>query len=167
MNGGLKTQLILTTTEEDLRRTDGLGTVFTSYSGPMPISLFDQSLCDPEITRMVYGNGQEIINAGRTQRLFSTPQRKLLYARDLGCSFPSCTASALWCEAHHIIPWQQGGPTNISNGVLLCGYHHTLLHRSDWTVELIDGTPWYTPPWSVERSRTRLRNNYHHGLPEA
>lgn len=73
LNGGLRTQLILTTTEGDLRRKDRLGTVFTTDSGPMPLSLFDQSLCDPEITRLEHGNRQEVINAGGTQGGLQTP----------------------------------------------------------------------------------------------
>lgn len=164
LNGGLKTQLILTTSEADLRRKDGLGTIYTTFSGPMPLGLFDQSLCDPEVTRLVYGDGAEIINAGRTQRLFTPPQRKLLFARDLGCSFPACTAVAIWCEAHHIIPWQQGGNTDVSNACLLCSRHHTLVHNSDWEVKLIAGTPWFTPPLQADRMRAPRRNLFHHGL---
>ncbi|MGN5735045.1 HNH endonuclease signature motif containing protein, partial [Arthrobacter psychrochitiniphilus] len=75
------------------------------------LNLFAQTLCDPEITTITYSTGQNIINLGRTQRLFTPTQRKALYARDLGCTFPDCTSPATWCEAHHITPWQDGGPT--------------------------------------------------------
>ena len=164
LNGGLKTQLIISCSEEDLHRTDGTGTAFTTRSGPVPLHLFDQSLCDPETTRFVYGHGQTIINAGRTQRLFTPAQRKLLYARDLGCSFPDCRAAATWCEAHHIIPWQEGGETNLNNAALVCEHHHTLLHHSGWELTLINGTPWYTPPWTIDPTQTKIRNHFHHGL---
>ncbi|ALO67730.1 hypothetical protein AS189_16150 [Arthrobacter alpinus] len=164
LNGGLKTQLIISCTEEDLRRADGLGTAYTTYSGPMPLSLFSQSLCDPEITKITYRNGQEIINAGRSQRLFTPAQRKLLFARDLGCAFPDCRAAATWCEAHHVIPWQEGGETNLNNAALLCGAHHTLIHHSQWQANIIDGTPWFTPPWTLDPTQRKRRNNYHHGL---
>ncbi|MHA7175659.1 HNH endonuclease signature motif containing protein [Arthrobacter sp. Sr24] len=164
LNGGLKTQLIISCTEEDLNRSDGLGTAYTTFSGPMPLGLFSQSLCDPDITTLTYGTGQEIINAGRTRRLFTPAQRKLLFARDLGCSFPDCTASAMWCEAHHVIPWREGGETNLNNAALLCQHHHTLVHHSQWQVHIINGTPWFTPPWVVDPTQTKLRNNFHHGL---
>ncbi|AIY03690.1 hypothetical protein ART_4091 [Arthrobacter sp. PAMC 25486] len=164
MNGGLRTQLIISCSEEDLHRTDGCGTAYTTHSGPMPLGLFADSLCDAETTRFVYGDGQNIINAGRTQRLFTLAQRKLLYARDLGCSFPDCRDPATRCEGHHIQPWQLGGKTDLNNAVLLCSRHHTLLHQSDWSVKLIDGTPWYTPPYVMDRSQKPRRNNYHHGL---
>ena len=164
LNGGLKTQLIISCTEEDLRRTDRLGTAYTTYSGPMPLSLFSQSLCDPEITNITYGTGQEIINVGRSHRLFTPAQRKLLFARDLGCAFPDCRAAATWCEAHHVIPWQEGGETNLNNAALLCGAHHTLIHHSQWQAHIIDGTPWFTPPWTLDPAQRNRRNNYHHGL---
>ncbi|WP_269940140.1 HNH endonuclease signature motif containing protein, partial [Arthrobacter sp. HY1533] len=130
-NGGLKAQLILSCSQTELEKAfapGGAGTINTTFNGPLPLRLFDTALCDPEITRIVYGQGQEILNAGRTQRLFLPAQRRILYARDLGCSFPDCTSPATWTEAHHIIPWQAGGETSVENGCLLCSHHHTLLH---------------------------------------
>lgn len=164
LNGGLKTQLIITTTEEDINRRDGTGTALTPYSGPVPLHLFEQSLCDPDITHLYMGEGQEILNAGRTQRLFTPTQRKILFARDLGCSFPDCTMPAHWTEAHHIVPWQHGGETNINNAALLCSYHHSLLHHSDWTVTLKDGTPYFRAPYFIDPTQTERRNYFHHGL---
>ncbi|MHA7304139.1 HNH endonuclease signature motif containing protein [Arthrobacter sp. TMN-49] len=164
LNGGLKTQLIITTSEEDINRRDGTGTAFTPYSGPVPLHLFEQSLCDPDVTHLYLGEGQNILNVGRTQRLFTSAQRKILFARDLGCSFPDCTIPAHWTEAHHIIPWQNGGETNIDNAALLCSYHHALLHRSAWTVTLKNGTPYFTAPYLIDPSQTPRRNNFHHGL---
>ena len=165
LNGGLKAQLIITTSQEDLERRDGRGTAFTVHSGPVPLSLFAQSLCDPEITRLTYGVGQEIFSVGRAERLFTPPQRKILLARDLGCCFPDCTALAVWCEAHHIIPWQDGGETNIDNAALLCSRHHSLLHHTDWSVQLLQGTPFFTAPYLLDPSETLRRNTFHHGLP--
>ena len=165
LNGGLKTQLIITTTETDLERRDGRGTAFTTYNGPQPLNLFTEHLCDPEITTLTLGHGATILNAHRTQRLFTPTQRKILFARDLGCSFPNCTAIAPWTEAHHIKPWHHGGETNINNAALLCQHHHTLLHHSTWTATLINGTPHYTAPYLIDPHQTPRRNNYHHGLP--
>ena len=166
LNGGLKTQLILTTTQAELDRNDSTGTIFTTYNGPMPLHLFNHALCDPEITTMTMGEGAQILNVGRTQRLFTPAQRKILFARDLGCSFPDCTAIAPWTEAHHITPWQQGGETNINNAALLCARHHTLLHNSTWHATLINGTPHYTAPYPLDPQQTPRRNHYHHGLPK-
>ena len=164
LNGGLKAQLIIMATEEDLARGAGTGTAFTAYNGPVPLALFEKSLCDAEITPLLVGQGQEILNAGRTHRLFTPAQRKILFARDLGCSFPDCTVPAPWTEAHHVIPWQEGGQSNISNAGLLCGRHHTLIHHSDWSMDLVNGTPWFTAPYLIDPTHTPRRNTYHHGL---
>lgn len=167
LNGGLKAQLIIMATKEDLSRQYGAGTAFTAYNGPVPLGLFDQSLCDPEITNLLVGEGQEILNVGRAQRLFTPAQRKILFARDLGCSFPDCTIPAPWTEAHHVIPWQAGGENNISNAALLCGPHHTLIHHSEWSLALIHGTPCFTAPYLIDPTQTPRRDTYHHGLTKS
>ena len=169
LNGGLKAQLIVMTRKEDLTRRDGAGrggagTAFTAYNGPVPLGLFDQELCDPEITNLLEGDGQEILNVGRAQRLFTPAQRKILFARDLGCSFPDCTIPAPWTEAHHVLPWQEGGESNISNAALLCGRHHTLIHHSEWSMALVQGTPCFTAPYLIDPTQTPRRNTYHHGI---
>lgn len=166
-HGGLKTQLIITTTQEDLdrHRQDKSGTALAPFSGPVPLTMFEEELCDADITHLYFGKGQEILNVGRTQRLFTRAQRKILIARDLGCSFPDCTATAYQCEGHHIIPWGDGGETSIANACLLCSYHHHLIHRTDWTIKLINGTPYFTPPYHLDPSSKKRRNNYHHSIP--
>ncbi|MGA7203703.1 MAG: DUF222 domain-containing protein [Specibacter sp.] len=165
-HGGLKTQLIITTTQADLDRhaTDGTGIALAPFSGPVPLAVFDEALCDVEITQLLYGTGQEILDVGRTQRLFTRAQRKILLARDMGCSFPGCIIPAYRCEAHHIIPWYGGGATSIENGCLLCTFHHHQLHHTDWKVELLHGTPHFTAPYKIDPTAQARRNNYHHGL---
>ncbi len=31
--------------------------------------------------------------------------------------------------------WADGGPTDLDNLILLCGYHHRFLHEHGWTIE--------------------------------
>ena len=71
----------------------------------------------------------EIIDLGRRQRLFSRAQRRALVHRDRGCVFPGCDRGPRWCDAHHLHPWEEGGLTDLVNGVLLCRRHHQLVHR--------------------------------------
>ncbi|PYI65324.1 hypothetical protein CVV68_18645 [Arthrobacter livingstonensis] len=169
MNGGLKPQLFISTTETELQRRTKCGQpggiAFLPYSGPQPLALFSTELCDADVTTMILGNGQDILNVGRTQRLFTKAQRKILIARDKGCSFPHCTRTAMTTDAHHIIPWADGGETNISNAALLCEVHHHLVHDGAWSIKLIHGVPWFTPSYKIDPTRTKIRNTYHHGLP--
>lgn len=161
MNGGLKSQLYLSVTQEDLDRMDGTGVATAPYSGPVPLALFETELCTSEVTTLLRDSNASILDVGRTQRLFTFAQRKILLARDMGCAFPGCMAPPFWAEAHHIIPWQDGGATSVDNGVLCCSLHHHYLHDRGWTVRLDGGTAWFTPPYSADILRRERRNHYH------
>ncbi len=71
----------------------------------------------------------ELLDMGRRRRLFTRVQRRALIYRDRGCVFPGCDRPAKFCDAHHIKPWEDGGLTDLVNGVLLCRRHHTLVHH--------------------------------------
>ncbi|WP_154605140.1 HNH endonuclease signature motif containing protein [Arthrobacter sp. AQ5-05] len=169
ITGGLRPQVFISTTQTELERKntagEPLGIALAPYSGPQPLAAFAETLCDADITGTILGDGSEILNVGRTQRLFTTAQRKILLARDLGCTFPDCTKPGTWTEAHHIIPWYEGGESNINNAALLCGPHHTLTHQGHWTVRLNHGIPFYTPSYNVDPTQHERRNTYHHGTP--
>lgn len=80
-------------------------------------------------------DGEEAIDVGRTQRLFTERQRIALAARDGGCRFPGCDRPPSWCEAHHIDEWaRENGRTDIAAGVLLCRFHHLLVHNAGWHI---------------------------------
>ena len=65
-------------------------------------------------------------------------------------------------EPHHITHWADHGETCLTNCVLLCSYHHTLIHHSDWHVHMIDGLPWFTPPaWLDPQRRPRHNRPWH------
>jgi hypothetical protein len=67
-------------------------------------------------------------------RLAAQPAlRRALEARDRGCRFPGC--GSRFTDAHHVIPWAAGGDTSLGNCVLLCKYHHRLVHEGGWTVD--------------------------------
>jgi hypothetical protein len=43
-------------------------------------------------------------------------------------------------SAHHVVHWVDGGPTAVSNLVLLCRRHHRTVHRG-FRVEVAGGRP--------------------------
>lgn len=99
---------------------------------PIPAPLFDQLTCNPVLTRIIQEPGGTVLDVGRSHRFFTPAQRTALWVRDRGCRFPGCTAP--WTHAHHIRPWQDGGTTDLTNGVLLCGHHHRGIHDGTWTI---------------------------------
>ncbi len=46
--------------------------------------------------------------------------RRAVAVRDRHCRFPGCDQPAAACQPHHIIPRAQGGPTSLTNLMLLC-----------------------------------------------
>lgn len=61
---------------------------------------------------------------GRTRRSASLEQRIALQAAELVCTHPGCSRPLINCEIHHLIPWVQGGRTDISNLAALCFSDH-------------------------------------------
>ena len=65
---------------------------------------------------------------GHKYRHANTAQRIALAVRDKGCAV--CGASNSFCQAHHVIWWENGGPTDIDNLALLCSdCHHKQIHK--------------------------------------
>ncbi|OBJ76756.1 HNH endonuclease signature motif containing protein [Mycobacterium colombiense] len=79
----------------------------------------------------------QVIGAGRATRLVSRRLRRALEHRDRTCAVPGCGATR-GLHAHHIRHWEDGGPTELANLVLLCPYHHRSHHRG---VITISGAP--------------------------
>jgi hypothetical protein len=106
-----------------------------------------QLICDGRIQTVVY-EGPRPIGSGYTTQLISPKLRRLLRHRDGGCVFPGCDQKR-FVHGHHIVPWPKG-PTNLDNLVLLCKFHHDLVHRYGWRVFLgSEGTAgWLRPDGS-------------------
>ena len=88
--------------------------------------------CSAEVSYVV-GHKTDVawqpLAVGFAQRFATPAQRRALIARDGNtCAHPGCTVQAWRAVAHHIIPWDEGGPTDLSNLVLLCRYHHRQVH---------------------------------------
>ncbi len=113
--------------------------------------------CDAEIVPMVVGSRSEPLDVGRLQRTVTDALRRALNLRDGGCAFPSCSRRPRRCHAHHIRQWFHGGPTCLDNLVLLCRFHHQLIHAGHWVIDIRDGLPWFTPPaWIDPDQQPRL-----------
>ncbi|WP_375485381.1 DUF222 domain-containing protein [uncultured Jatrophihabitans sp.] len=91
-----------------------------------------------------------------THRLFTEGQRLALIARDRGCAFPGCLAPPGWCQIHHILEHILGGPTTLDNAVMLCGHHHRTFQTANWTVDIVNGRPQWTPPRTIDPDRTPI-----------
>ena len=57
-------------------------------------------------------------------------------------------------QVHHVVPWRQGGPTDIDNAVLLCNAGHASIDTSGWDIEMRDGRPWVRGPFVFDPTQT-------------
>ncbi|EKT76523.1 hypothetical protein WSS_A42330, partial [Rhodococcus opacus M213] len=123
------------------------GVAWTEWMGPLSLRAARLLSCDSIYTPIVLDDNGAPLDLGISTRTVTKRQRKALVARDRGCAFPGCGAPPSWCEGHHIIHWSAGGPSDMGNLVLLCGFHHRLLHHSDWEIEMgADRHPTFIPP---------------------
>jgi hypothetical protein len=131
-----------------------------SYVGEISPTTIRAWACDAELIPVVLGGDGEVLDLGRSQRLFTRKLRRAITARDGGCTAPGCTIPAPWCEAHHIEHWEHGGPTSVDNGVLLCSHHHHAVHAGAWTISMRNGVPWFIPAAYRDPRQRPLRNMY-------
>lgn len=101
----------------------------------VPMETVGRLLCDARVQIAVTDERGHVLELGREQRLFNRAQRRALALRDGGCRGPGCRMPAAWCEAHHVVPWQIGGPTDVDFGILVCNYHHHEIHAGRLRVE--------------------------------
>jgi hypothetical protein len=77
-----------------------------------------------------------------------------LRLRDGTCRFSGCGRAAKNCDLDHTRDWAKGGRTTADNLAHLSRRHHTLKHRSRWTVEAGPGgiLTWTSPTGHVSTS---------------
>jgi 5-methylcytosine-specific restriction protein A len=96
---------------------------------------------DARVVPVVLGGAGQPLDVGRARRAIPDGLRRVIAARDRGCAKPGCGRPASWCEIHHLEAWEKGGETAVHNCVMLCRFHHRLLHReSGWQVHIRNGT---------------------------
>ena len=121
---------------------------------PIPAGELRRLACDAQILPAVFRGRSQPLDLGVSRRLANTAQRAALIARDGRCV--GCGASASWCQAHHIVHWQDGGPTDLDNLCLLCSRCHHKVHDDGWKVRKSPGGRYslQRPP-NGNRRRTR------------
>jgi hypothetical protein len=146
-----KTTMVVRMTLETLlggvghARIDGL-------DQPISAATARRMAADAELIPAVFGGDSLPLDLGRAARLFSRAQRLALAERDGGCA--SCGQNITYVHAHHIRWWERdAGPTDLSNGVLLCSFCHRQIHRDGWEIRADRTRVWFIPPPHVDPHR--------------
>ncbi|MCD2441140.1 HNH endonuclease [Agromyces sp. SYSU K20354] len=146
---------------------DGLG--HASIDGldqSIPASTARRMAADAELIPAVLGGDSLPLDLGRGARYFTRAQRLALTERDGGCA--SCNQNIGYVDAHHIRWWHRDtGPTDLSNGVMLCSFCHHRIHREGWQIQAGPTKVWFIPPPHVDPARTpRLGGRARFALPD-
>jgi hypothetical protein len=115
----------------DLASGDGPASL-EGQTAAVSIATAERLMCGGYVPVVFHPGGT--LDLGLTRRLFTERQRIALAAVWGGCAVENCDRPPSWTEAHHAQHWDDGGPTDIHNGVLLCRHHHMLLHNGGWII---------------------------------
>jgi len=162
--GGDRPRIVVTVDYTKLL-ADATGAGLVGDGEPLSAGDLRRLCCDADLLPAVLGGPSTVLDVGRDHRLVPADLRAALVLRDGGCVFPGCHARPTECEAHHVIPWWNGGPTALSNLCLLCHHHHALLEparyctRDQWEVRIAeDGVPEVIPPRRCDPERRPIRH---------
>jgi hypothetical protein len=151
---GVKPHINVTTTIEGLKNEVGAPPAELELSLPISTRTLERISCDCTMSRVLLADSM-VIDVGRATRVVSAPTMRALRVRDKGCRFPGCDRLVDWSSPHHIIHWARGGPGNLPNLVLLCHYHHRLVHEGGWQVIKSGRTFRFLPPQRIVMRRVR------------
>jgi Domain of unknown function (DUF222) len=129
----VKPHINLTVTLEGLKGELGAPPADLELSLPISTRTAERIACDCTMSRVLLADSM-VIDVGRATRTVSAPTMRALRVRDKGCRFPGCDRQVNWSSPHHIICWARGGPGKLPNLVLLCYFHHRLVHEGGWQV---------------------------------
>ncbi len=156
---GATTTLNVHITLDNLETGRGVGWI-DGINEPVPASTIAQLRCTSPTAVTLFNDRGAVLYHGKTERLFTPAQNRALAARDGGCVWPDCDRPPSFCETHHADEWVSAdhppGRTDIDNGVLLCHFHHSHLHKSSWKLIMHAGVPHLIPPRWIDIAQTPI-----------
>ena len=147
---GIRTAIVVRMTKRDVDTGRGLGSI-DGTNVPVSVGELRRLAGDAGIIPEILSDQGEVLDLGRTKRVFTSAQRLALLERDGGCA--KCHAPPEHCEAHHIRWWDNGGGTDLGNGVMLCTRCHHDIHRQGWGIEIHGSRVDFIPPLAIDPER--------------
>ena len=112
--------------------------------------------CEADVIPIVLDGDGRALDVGRGARLATEAQRQALRAMHRTCIAPNCEVPFDDCRIHHIVPWEQGGATDLSNLAPLCESvkHHHQVHEGGWTLTMTPDrvATWFRPDGTVHQT---------------
>lgn len=111
--------------------------------GPVPVAMA-RDMANDSFLRFVFHRAGDIRSVSHFGRTINRHLRTALAHRDRCCVVPGCGVP-FGLEIDHVVPFAEGGPTELDNLALLCHHHHYLKTYEGWTLERTgtedDGSP--------------------------
>lgn len=128
---GVHTELVIHVDTED-------GTAQVENGPALSRPTVERLGCNGHVSALLEDRRGNPLYLGRRRRVVTNRQLRALIGRDHGhCQFAGCASTHV--EAHHIRHWLHGGMTDLDNLVLICRFHHGLVHDRGYTIGMIDG----------------------------
>ena len=132
--GSTRMQLIAVADIERLRGDNPTGLAEIIGGEALPQTVLERLMCTATVTGVVFDGKGQPIWVGRDRRFPTEAQIKAIIARDRTCRGTGCTAGPERCEIHHIVPWEEGGLTDIDKMCLACPMCHHNIHDRGYIV---------------------------------
>src|SRR3989442_4614772 len=155
---GERYQVVVHVDAPVLAESDAPGESALEHGGRVSAETSRRLACDASRVVMQHGRDGRVVEVAARTRAIPPALRRALDHRDRGCRFPGC--GSRFGQGHHIRHWAQGGPTKLSNLLLLCRRHHRTVHEEGYQVDRQpngelqfrrpDGTPLPQGPRSPE-----------------
>jgi len=161
-HNGLPVSVVGTCTVTDLEKRTGVAVTHTGTKLPVKDLIRMAAQGSDNYLAVFDDHTGQPLYLGRAARTASTAQRLALFARDLGCTRPNCTAPASRSQAHHITNWRDDGLTNVDTMTLACGCDNRLVDTGGWSTTMgPDGRTHWTPPRLLDIGQPRTNHYWH------
>jgi hypothetical protein len=127
-----RAEIVLHVSAEALRRGELEPGEFCEIPGvgPVPLSTVEY-LFGSALGKLVVRDGVDILAVTHFGHFIPAHLDTAVRARDRFCVVPGCGVDYR-LERDHVIPVEEGGPTELANLVMLCGRHHYLKTHKFW-----------------------------------
>ena len=129
---GERYQVVLHVDADVLANVDRAGQTALEDGTRVSAETSQRLTCDSNRILMSHGAAGRAVEVAARTRTIPPALRRALQHRDQGCRFPGCSVRV--GQGHHIRHWAQGGPTTLSNLVMLCRRHHRSVHEEGYGV---------------------------------
>jgi hypothetical protein len=104
----------------------------------VPVDVAREIACNSLITPVLRDRYGVVLDVGRARRWVTPMQRRAMEAMYATCFITDCETPITECHEHHIVYWEHGGTTDMSNLVPVCQHHHRWIHASNPRITIDD-----------------------------